>query len=315
MKTVKFMISCFTLSFITTFVYAQETKCDLHLMAIVLPEQGNAMPTNVLDILENKLCTAISNEDVHANSDYAHFFVAARMHTLSKETLAGPPENTAILVSVTLQVGDLFGEKIFASQSLELKGVGSSEERAYINAFRYLKADNPKIKTLITEGKRKIIDYFNRNYQQIATKAQQCADMKRFEEALFHIAAVPECCNHYQKANLLTVSLYKRYIDENCRKLVNEARSIWMQSPDVEGASDIASILNQIDPDAACYSEAMALYKEVKEKVKDDWKFEMRQKYNDAIDIEKSKIDAARAVGVAFGNGQKEQTTNLMWLK
>ena len=31
--------------------------------------------------------------------------------------------------------------------------------------------------------------------------------------------------------------------------------------------------------------------------------------------FEKSKIEAARAVGVAYGNGQKEKTTNLMWLK
>ena len=49
--------------------------------------------------------------------------------------------------------------------------------------------------------------------------------------------------------------------------------------------------------------------------MKDDWEFEIRQKYNDAVDIEKSKIEAARAVGVAYGNGQKEKTTNLMWLK
>ena len=315
MKTLQTIISCLTIAFTTTSISAQEAKCDLHLMAIVLPEQGKAMPGNASELLENKLCAAISNEDVHANTDYAHFFVAAKVNTLSKEILPGPPENTAVLLSVTLQVGDLIGEKVFASQSFELKGVGNSEERAYTNAFRYLKADNPKIKTLVSEGKTKIIDYFNRNFQNIVNKAQQCADMKQYEQALYYISAVPECCNRYPEASKLTLTLYKKFIDENCRVLVNQARSIWMKSPDADGANEIATILTQIDPDAACYGEAMAIYKEVKEKIKDDWNFEMRQKYNDAISIERDKIEAARAVGVAYGNGQKEQTTNLMWLR
>lgn len=315
MKILQTIISCLTIAFTTSFVSAQETKCDLHLMAIVIPEQGKAMPGNAAELLENKLCAAISNEDVHTNMDYAHFFVAAKVNILSQEVLPGPPENTAVMLAITLQVGDLIGEKIFASQTLELKGVGNSEERAFTNAFRYLKADNPKIKTLVLEGKAKIIDYFNRNFQNIVNKAQQFAAMKKYEEALYYIAAVPECCNRYPEASQLTLTLYKKYIDENCRILVNEARSIWMRSPDVDGANEIATILTQIDPDAACYGEAMALYKEVKAKIKDDWNFEMRQKYNDAIGIVKSKIEAARAIGVAYGNGQKEQTTNIMWLR
>ena len=74
-------------------------------------------------------------------------------------------------------------------------------------------------------------------------------------------------------------------------------------------------MLAQIDPDAACYAEAKALMKEVKAQVRSDIDLEMREKYYDQIQLEKSRIEAARAVGVAYGNHQKPTTTSLMWLR
>lgn len=312
MKNIRFITSCLVLAIIPC-LYAQES-CDLHLMAIVAP-QDKTIPQAASEQLFSKLCSAISTNDVYANEDYSRFFVTAKMTPLYKETIPGPPVNTVVSISVTFYLGDYAGEKVFTTQVLNLKGVGNSEERAYINALRNIKADNAKIKKLIVTGKTKIIDYYNRNFETIVAKARQCASMKKDEEALFYITSIPECCNRYEEASQLTLIYYKQYIDNNCRKLVNQARTAWMQNPDSTGAAEVADYLNRIDPDAACYNEAMSLYKEVKEKIKDDWTFEMRKKYSDAISIEKEKIETAKAIGVAYGNGQKEQTTNLMWLK
>ena len=74
-------------------------------------------------------------------------------------------------------------------------------------------------------------------------------------------------------------------------------------------------MLAHIDPDASRYDDATKFMKEVKGQVRSDIDFEMRDKYNDQIELEKNRIAAARAVGVAFGNGQQPSTTNLMWLK
>lgn len=74
-------------------------------------------------------------------------------------------------------------------------------------------------------------------------------------------------------------------------------------------------MLAQIDSNASCYGDAAKLMTEVKSQVRSDIDFEMRQKYSDQVQIERDRIAAARAVGVAFGNGQKPTTTNLMWLR
>ena len=41
---------------------------------------------------------------------------------------------------------------------------------------------------------------------------------------------------------------------------------------------------------------------------------ENREKYKDEAGLKKQRIEAARAIGVAFGNGQQPVTTNITWL-
>ena len=59
----------------------------------------------------------------------------------------------------------------------------------------------------------------------------------------------------------------------------------------------------------------------IKAKVLDDWKFEMK-KYEDALalenrklDIESQKVDAWKAIGVAYGKNQQPTTTYVSWLR
>ena len=81
-----------------------------------------------------------------------------------------------------------------------------------------------------------------------------------------------------------------------------------------EGASKAFDWLVFIEPGSSCEGEAKALYNEVKQKVTSDWDFENREKYKDEAGLKKQRIEAARAIGVAFGNGQQPVTTNITWL-
>ena len=92
------------------------------------------------------------------------------------------------------------------------------------------------------------------------------------------------------------------------------ARQEWAAAQNALGAAAAGEYLAKILPDAGCYDEAMELYREIKGKVLDDWKFEMK-KYDDSIDLERRRIDATRAVGVAYGNHQPSQTTSIEFLR
>lgn len=289
-------------------------NCEIHLMAIDAGQNGDT-PASANEYLFNKLCMAVNGDGISASGNYAQFFVAARALPLYEQVVAGAPAKTALTLSLNLYVGDYLGEKVFERTSFEIRGVGESRERAFLNAYRSLNANNAKIAGFLESGKKRILNYYDAEYGNIIKEAKRASQLRNYERALFLLTAVPVCCRGYEEVSAEVVKTYHEFINYNCDRLLMEARNAWAVNPDQNGAAEVAEILNQLEPGAACYDEAMKLYKEVKDKVKDDWNFEVRQKYNDEVAMRKQIIEAARAVGVAFGKGQQPVTTNLMWLK
>lgn len=288
--------------------------CDIHLMAIEANPDGE-MPEAAGEYLFNRLCTAITGDGISATGQYAQFFIAAKALPLYEQAVTGAPVKTALTLSLNLYIGDYWGEKVFDRMSLEIRGVGESRERAYLNAFRSLNKNNQQVANFLEKGKQRIIAYYDAEYNNIIREAQRESALRNYERALFLLGAVPVCCNGYDAVADELVKTYHEYIDYNCDRLLMQARNAWAVHPDQRGATEAARILNQLEPDAACYGDAMDLYREIKDKMKDDWNFEMREKYKDSIELRKQTIEAARAVGVAFGEGQQPQTTNLMWMR
>lgn len=288
--------------------------CDIHLMAIEANPDGE-MPEAAGEYLFNRLCTAVTGDGISATGQYAQFFIAAKALPLYEQAVTGAPVKTALTLSLNLYIGDYWGEKVFDRMSLEIRGVGESRERAYLNAFRSLNKNNQQVANFLEKGKQRIIAYYDAEYNNIIREAQRESALRNYERALFLLGAVPVCCNGYDAVADELVKTYHEYIDYNCDRLLMQARNAWAVHPDQRGAVEAARILNQLEPDAACYGDAMDLYREIKDKMKDDWNFEMREKYKDSIELRKQTIEAARAVGVAFGEGQQPQTTNLMWMR
>ena len=288
--------------------------CDIHLMAIEANPDGE-MPEAAGEYLFNRLCTAVTGDGISATGQYAQFFIAAKALPLYEQAVTGAPVKTALTLSLNLYIGDYWGEKVFDRMSLEIRGVGESRERAYLNAFRSLNKNNQQVANFLEKGKQRIIAYYDAEYNNIIREAQRESALRNYERALFLLGAVPVCCNGYDAVADELVKTYHEYIDNNCDRLLMQARNAWAVHPDQRGAAEAARILNQLEPDAACYGDAMDLYREIKDKMKDDWNFEMREKYKDSIELRKQTIEAARAVGVAFGEGQQPQTTNLMWMR
>lgn len=288
--------------------------CEIHLMVSRAP-QKEKLPFRVEEVLDTRLATAVASQGVITNSNFSSFFVTGKIITLYKETLPGPPISTAITTQLILYMGDAIGQKVFSTLTLDVKGVGTNINKAYINALRAINANNVKIQEFIQEGKQKIITYFNNNYQQILSKAKQNAAMNQYDAALYYTTSIPECCIGYTEAKTLTESYYQKYIDYNCQLIMQHAKSEWAKSPDKEGATRAFAWLVNIKPGSNCESDAKILTDEIKSKVTSDWNFENREKYKNNIELKKKMIEAAKSVGVAYGNGQQPVTTNLNWLK
>jgi hypothetical protein len=76
-----------------------------------------------------------------------------------------------------------------------------------------------------------------------------------------------------------------------------------------------AELLSGVDPKSSSYNAAQNLMNEIKGQIRKDIDFENKEKYNTEVGVEKLRIDAVKAVGVAYGNGQQPSTTNLAWVR
>lgn len=129
--------------------------CEISL-TIAKAAQKEELPSQVQEILGNRLAAAVAGQGSVANSNFTPFFITAKTNTLYKETLSGPPVSTALTVQLTLYIGDAVGQKVFSTLTVDAKGVGTNINRAYINAFRAINGNNVKYKNLYAKGKKKL---------------------------------------------------------------------------------------------------------------------------------------------------------------
>lgn len=293
---------------------AKAQTCEIHLMMAPV-EQGEEVTEGFNGMLMTRLEQVVSQTGIVADPNYSQFFITGKFTHLYKETLSGPPIQTAMHTMLTLYVGDAVNQQVYATQTYELRGVGNSLERAQLNAVSQLTAKNQKIQELLENGKHKILDYYNKNYSNILKKAQRAASVNEYGEALYYVMSIPECCNGYGEAMSLLNQLFTEKLAREGKQLLQLAQSVYYADPSSRGAAEAMRYLAMIDPDSPVQGEAGKLAAEIKKNTKSDYDFETRQKYKDAISLEKDRIAAGRAIGVAWGNGQKSTTTNLMFVR
>ncbi len=292
---------------------AQAQDCEWPI-GICVDDALVAMPASTKSVLTNALTRIAVQSKINSDLGMSQFVLTARVDQLDHSVVPGAPVQVVNTLGVTLYVVDTYNKQIFSSEYFEVDGVGSNETKSYNAAFRSLNAQNTKVQNLIAQGMAKVKNYYDTQYASILKEAQRKADLQQYEEALALATAIPLCSKGGKEAEQVALQIYTKNLNRINVLQLNQAQALWASGPNAASAAAAAEILVLIDPEAACYPEAQALMKEVKQQIRKDVDFEMREKYTDQVDLEKARIEATRAIGTAYGNGQKEQTTNLAWV-
>ena len=283
-------------------------------ISVYAADDTESFPQGAKAMMENKLTQLLTRNGI-AGLDYmGQFILTVTTTPLDKDVIPGPPAKIAEKMEMNLYIVDAYAKTIFSTTSLTVKGLGETENKCYLNAISHMPLQSPQMTKFIEEGKSKIIEYYDHEGEALLKRAAYLAGQKNYEEALFIVSLIPQQSKHYDAALAAGLKIYQQHIDNQCAINLAAARTAWAAEQNSRGAYAAGEYLANILPDAECYGEAMDLYKEIKGKVLDDWKFEMK-KYQDGVDIEKQRIDAARQVGVAYGTHQPAQTTTIEFLR
>ena len=283
-------------------------------ISVYASDHSENFPEGAKAMMENKLTQLLTRNGI-AGLDYTgQFLLTVTTTPLDKDIIAGPPSKIAEKMEMNLYIIDAYAKTIFSTTSFSVRGLGETENKCYLNAISRMPLQSPAIAQFIQEGKEKIIGYYDHEGEALIKKAQFLAKQKKYDEALFWVTLIPQQSKHYDAALAAGLEIYQQYLDNECNINLAAARQAWAAQQNAEGAALAGEFLAKILPDAGCYGDAMNLYKEIKGKVLDDWKFEMK-KYQDGVDLEKQRIEASRAIGVAYGNHQPSKEVNIEFLR
>jgi tetratricopeptide (TPR) repeat protein len=300
MKRLIFLIAFVVNMALTT--YAQNNGIQLYLYA---PNQMENIPEASMDYLLNNLSSAVTADGLTVQNEYmTQFVLMPKVNVASKSIITNTQTQVVLNIDISLQVVDGMNGTLYASSIVNVKGVGTNETKAYNSAFRSINKKQQQIVVLVKTAKQKILSYYEAEADNIIKKANLLATKNNYEEAFYLLSMIPSQCSKFDASISAGLSLWEKYKNYSCNTNLAKAEAIWISGQDYNAAIEAGKDLSQILPDSECYGKAIQLYNEIKKKVEDLWKFEMKQ-YDTESELKKAKILAFQAIGVAYGRGQQ----------
>lgn len=295
------------------------------------------IPTEAKKMLYTKMTQIASNNGMGGNSVNERFIITASVNVGTKDIIPGPPQMIAQNLDITFFIGDAIENTIFSNLTISLKGVGTNENKAFIEAFKLINVSDKRLSNFIEEGKSKIIGYYASKCDFIIKEAITLTKLEKYNQAIYSLSLVPEVCQDcYYKCLDTLAYIYRIKIDMECEKAFNRAKTIWSSSLDKEGARKVGEILSSIHPSSKCIADANNLISEIDKKLKEDemkeWEFMIKQ-YEDNLarekellaiqkeqneknfELERQRISSYRAIAIEYAKNQPKTVTynNIYW--
>ena len=260
-----------------------------------------AIPPEAKNLILTKITQITSNNGMGGSQANPRFVITANVNVGTKDIIAGPPQMISQNIDITFFVGDAVTNTIFSNITLSLKGVGTNENKAFIDALKTINPKNKELLAFLEEGKMKIINYYSTNCDLIIKDAQTLVKQEKYDEAIYQLSLVPDVCKdcYFQCLDTLT-QIYQQKIDADCKVKFNEAKVTWTAAQTPNGAEKAGVILSAINPMANCHKDVTAFIKVIDAKLKADekarWQFKMKQ-YADKIVMQKEQLRIAEEKG------------------
>ena len=277
------------------------------------------IPLEAKNQLEIKLKQIASKYGMAGTAANPRFIITASVSITTKDIIAGPPQMIAQNMEITLFVGDAIENKVFANTIITSKGVGTNENKAFIDAIKQINIQSKDLKTFLEEAKTKIVSYYATQCDIIINKAVALKGQEAYDEALYNLALVPDICKdcYFKCLNEMSI-VYDLKINSEGKKLLDKAITTWAANPNQEGANEATEFIKQINPKAKCIPDASKLLKSInskliadeKERLRKEEEYEKRQQIIDAENakqqaiLEKERINAYRQIAVEYAKNQ-----------
>lgn len=278
-------------------------------LSVVMPENLEGLDASQLSKLETKIMQILTSSGFASTGFNNTFVIYPKFAVIQTDVVEGGMQNIHVVnADISFFVKQVETNVLFSSISKTIKGSGTTKKAAMSDVIAKIPTKDPELNAFIEASKRKIIKYYELNCSNLMKKSDGLVQMQQYEQALGLLMSVPqEVSSCYGQAQAKAIQVYKVYQSQQCATSVQKAETA-LAANDYHGALEI---LSKIDPSATCFKKAQSLVKSVETKIdaeeKKQWDFQMKA-YNDAVSLEKKRIDAVKDMAVAY---YKSQTPNI----
>jgi len=215
--------------------------------------------------LESKMLQVIEKSGV-ATAGYSNgILLKAALSVEDTRVAEGGMQNITVttcdLTLYLVNAGD--NMVVYNTMSRKLRGSGNTAELALSNAINTMDVNDPVYKQFLTTSREKIASYYSANCDKIMKQAAEAEKRRDYETAVSLLQSVPMEVTCYVTANKKALSIYSKYEQQLCNKIVTYARGE-MAIGNYETALDA---LATISGKSACSAAANQLIAEADKKV------------------------------------------------
>lgn len=275
-------------------------------LAIAFTEnQQSSIDHNILEKIDGKLTQLLANNGIVSTGYNNGLLLQPNLIINGNELVEGGMQNINVTrITLQLLIKQDQTNVVFSSFSKELKGTGRTQQLAINNAVNSLSANDASLISFLEKGKEKLQTYYESNCGKILNEANNLSKSGKYEESLALIMSVPETVSCYKTAQSKSLEVYKNYQKKICAENIKQANMLIAS----KNYSSAFQTLSEIDSESPCAAQSNSLIKTIDAKItaeeKKQWDLHVKI-YNDAVSLEKQRINAIKDIAVSYYKSQK----------
>lgn len=243
--------------------YAEMVEFEGNIKLTVLVPDEAGLSTSEMKLIESKLIQMATANGVGGLGGSPRFVLAPVVTVLSKDVTSTAPPKHLLNYDITFYVADILSGTVFATENMQIKGVGESDARAFISAFKSLNVKDARFQKFIKTAQDKILAYYKAHGDDFLKEADMLAARGYYAQALAVLASIPtEAEPYYSEAVKKTEKYFQLYLDDECGVALAMMKSALGSSFTGEFNETAMNYYAMIPAKGGCKAEADAVYKQ-----------------------------------------------------
>lgn len=181
--------------FLSSLSFAQNNEGkanDKERISLTPQVSDQEIPQGAKKLLLNKMKQICAKNGLSGDGMNPFFVMDASVDILTKELTPTAPPMHALNMQVNFFIKDVVNNNVYSETSIEVKGVGTNETKAYIAGLKNINTSKGQFKALVDRGKTKILEFYNSECDYIISKANALKEQGNNGEAIKVLKSVPK---------------------------------------------------------------------------------------------------------------------------